>query len=133
MLYYFRKYPLSISIILLVIYLSFFRPPKIDVADDIPNLDKIAHFCMYFGLSGMLWWEFLRSHKNNHPMRHAWIGACLLPILFSGAIELLQEYCTAYRGGDWMDFVANATGALCAALVGYYILKPKMLKKKITD
>jgi VanZ family protein len=46
--------------------------------------------------------------------------------LFSGMVELLQEYCTTYRGGDWLDFAANTTGAVLASMVGYFILRPRM-------
>lgn len=83
---------------------------------------------MYFVLSGILWWEFLRSHKKIFPARRAWIGACVCPILFSGCIELLQEYCTEHRGGEWLDFAANTTGALLASLFAYYVLRPRMVK-----
>ena len=111
MLSYIKKYPISLFIILTVIYLSFFKPPKTDLSE-IPNLDKLVHICMYFGMSGMLWLEFLRAHRrDNAPLWHAWVGAFLCPILFSGCVELLQEYCTTYRGGDWLDFAANSTGA----------------------
>ena len=103
MLSYIKKYPISLFIILTVIYLSFFKPPKTDL-NEIPNLDKLVHICMYFGMSGMLWLEFLRAHRrDNAPLWHAWVGAFLCPILFSGCVELLQEYCTTYRGGDWLD------------------------------
>ena len=61
MLYYIKKYPVSLVIILAVIYLSFFKPPTTDLGT-IPNLDKVVHICMYFGMSGMLWLEFLRAH-----------------------------------------------------------------------
>ena len=50
MLSYIKKYPISLFIILTVIYLSFFKPPKTDL-DEIPNLDKLVHVCMYFGIS----------------------------------------------------------------------------------
>lgn len=53
MLSYIKKYPISLFIILTVIYLSFFKPPKTDL-NEIPNLDKLVHICMYFGMSGML-------------------------------------------------------------------------------
>lgn len=129
MLYYIKKYPLSLVIIAAVIYLSFFKPPSTELST-IPNLDKIAHVCMYFGMSGMLWIEFIRSHRDHSsPMWHAWIGAFLCPILFSGCVELLQEYCTTYRGGDWLDFAANATGATLASLIGCFVVRPWMLKK----
>ena len=97
MIRYIRQYPVSICIILAVIYLSFFKPPQTDIGS-IPGMDKVVHVCMYFGLSGMLWLEFIRAHRKTHaPLWHAWIGALLCPVLFSGAIELLQEYCTTYH------------------------------------
>ncbi|MCD8183660.1 MAG: hypothetical protein LUE99_11970 [Bacteroides sp.] len=129
MLYYIKKYPVSLAIILLVIYLSFFKPPKTEL-DTIPNIDKVVHLCMYFGMSGMLWLEFLRAHKEDcAPLWHAWIWALLCPVLFSGAVELLQEYCTTYRGGDWMDFAANNTGAVLVSLVAYFVVRPRMMRK----
>lgn len=57
MLSYIKKYPVSLFIILAVIYLSFFKPPSTEISK-IPNIDKIVHICMYFGMSGMLWLEF---------------------------------------------------------------------------
>ena len=124
-----KRYPLSFAIILIVIYLSFFKPPSTGLGK-IPHLDKIVHMAMYIGMSGMLWWEFLRSHKNIFSMRRAWVGAFLCPVIFSGCVELLQEYCTGYRGGDWLDFAANTIGALLASLVAYYIIRPAMSKKR---
>ena len=91
MLYYIKKYPVSLLIILTVIYLSFFKPPTTELSR-IPNIDKIVHICMYLGMSGMLWLEFLRAHRrNDSPLWHAWIGAFVCPVLFSGMVELLQE------------------------------------------
>ena len=116
MLYYLKKYPISLTIIAVVIYLSFFKPPSLEVGK-IVGIDKVAHICMYAGLSGMLWIEFLRNHrKYDDVLWHAWIGAVLCPVLMSGAIELLQEYCTTYRGGDWFDFLANICGVTLATL-----------------
>lgn len=130
MLYYIKKYPVSLFIILAVIYLSFFKPLSTEI-NDIPNIDKVVHICMYLGMSGMLWLEFLRGHKNDgSPLWHAWMGAFACPILFSGVVELLQEYCTTYRGGDWMDFAANTTGVVLASLIGYFVCKPRMSSKK---
>ena len=130
MLYYLKKYPISLTVIAIVIYLSFFKPPTMEITK-IPNMDKLVHLCMYGGVSGMLWIEFLRNHrKYDEVMWHAWIGAVLCPVLMSGAIELLQEYCTTYRGGDWLDFVANTTGAFIASMIGYFVLRPWMAKKQ---
>ena len=54
MLYYFRKYPVSLIIVAIIFYLSFFTPPKTDV-EEIPYIDKVVHICMYGGLCFILW------------------------------------------------------------------------------
>lgn len=133
MWYYLKKYPISLTIIAIVIYLSFFKPPSLDVGK-IPNLDKLVHICMYGGVSGMLWIEFLLNHRRYEDVLwHAWIGAVLCPIAMSGIIEILQEYCTTYRGGDWLDFLANTIGVTLATLVAYFIIRPWMIKKKTNE
>ena len=67
------------------------------------------------------------AHRKDHtPIWHAWVGAFICPVLFSGIVELLQEYCTTYRGGDWLDFAANTTGAVLASLAACLVLKPRM-------
>ncbi len=121
------RYPLSIAIILLVTFLSFFKPPSTDL-DNVPGIDKLVHTGMYFVMASFLWWEFYKGQKNTHaPIWHAWVGAFLCPLLYGGIVELLQEYCTEHRGGEWLDFAANSAGVIIAAVVGYYFL-PKMLK-----
>ena len=100
-----RRYPYSLAIILLVTYLSFFRPPHTQL-DKVVGIDKLVHTAMYFIMAGLLWWEFLRGRiKTQAPMWHAWVGAFLCPLLYGGIVELAQEYCTDHRGGEWLDFV----------------------------
>jgi len=122
------RYPFSIAIILLVTFLSFFKPPQTEL-DDVPGIDKLVHTGMYFVMAGLLWLEFYRGRKKtNAPMWHAWIGAFVCPLVYGGVVELLQEYCTEYRGGEWLDFAANSLGVILAAMVGIYLL-PKVLQK----
>lgn len=128
MLYYLKKYPLTWLIVLTIIYLSFFKPPQTDM-EEIPGIDKIVHICMYGGLCFLLWIEYLRIHRTIDRFK-MFIGGILMPIAMSGVIELMQSYCTEHRGGDWLDFAANSLGVLLAALVGYYILRPMIWKRK---
>ena len=128
MLYYLKKYPLSWIVIIAILYLSFFKPPQTDM-EEIPGIDKLVHICMYGGLCFILWIEYLRIHSTINWRRIA-IGGILLPIAFSGCSELVQSYGTEHRGGDWLDLAANTTGVLLATLVGYYILRPFIWKKK---
>jgi len=126
MKHYLVNYKFSLLIVGVILYLSFFTPPKTEL-DTVTNIDKLAHICMYGGLCTILWWEYLRTHASIHRLRTL-IGAVLLPIALSGVIELLQEYATTNRSGDWADMIANCTGALLAAIGGYWIL-PKWIQR----
>ncbi|MBQ7272399.1 MAG: VanZ family protein [Bacteroidaceae bacterium] len=122
------RYPCSLAIILLVTYLSFFKPPHTQM-DSVIGIDKLVHTAMYFLMAGLLWWEFLRGRvKTQAPMWHAWIGAFLCPLLYGGIVELAQEYCTDHRGGEWLDFAANSSGVILAAIAARYLF-PSQLKK----
>ena len=74
MLYYFRKYPVSLIIVAIIFYLSFFTPPKTDM-EEIPYIDKVVHICMYGGLCFILWIEYLRNHKTVNWNHVIW-GNC---------------------------------------------------------
>ena len=92
MLYYIKKYPVSLFIILTVIYLSFFKPPSTEISK-IPNIDKVVHICMYFGMSGMTtplygmhgqgrlsvpfcsaeWWSCCKNTARHTVVETGWI------------------------------------------------------------
>ena len=102
MLSYIKKYPISLFIILTVIYLSFFKPPKTDLSE-IPNLDKLVHICMYFGMSGMLWLEFLRAHRRDEaPLWHAWVGAFFCPVTVEETGWILQQILPEHCSQVWL-------------------------------
>ena len=89
---------------------------------------------MYAGTCATIWLEYLRNHsaKRQPVMRIAsptdkpalnWAKllclAWLAPILMSGLIEILQEYCTGgRRSGDWL-------GATLGALAGIIMVYSK--------
>ena len=127
MVAYLKKYPMTLLVILVICYLSFFKPPQTEM-ETIPGIDKLVHTCMYGGLCFLLWVEYLRTHREPNSRKMFW-GGIILPITMSGIIELLQSYCTEHRGGDWMDFAANSLGVILAAMVGYYLLRPLIWKK----
>ena len=130
MLYYIKKYPVSLFIILTVIYLSFFKPPSTEISK-IPNIDKVVHICMLFRHVRYVcgWSSCGAASGETVRLCGTHVGAFVCPVLFSGAVELLQAFCTTYRGGDWLDFAANTTGAVLASLVACFVLKPRVMRK----
>lgn len=125
-----RKYPLSILCLLLVWYLSiWFMPPEWPELEDVAFIDKWTHFVMYGGTCSVIWWEYLQHHgKPKAPgssetpkrinKRKLFLLGWLAPILMSGCIELVQEYLTENRAGEWLDLAANATGCTIGAIIG---------------
>jgi VanZ family protein len=121
-----RKYPIATLFFVLIWYLSFFTPPKTEL-DNVQFIDKWVHITMYGGTCVTLWIEYVRQHSALNFKRLITL-AVLAPIMMSGLIEILQEYCTnGRRDGDWLDFAANATGVVMAALIGRLIwaLRPR--------
>lgn len=126
-----KEYPFSILVILAVAYLSLSRPPSM-IIPLFRHWDKIAHFCMYGGLSGVIWIEFLFQHRKKKAKTiHAILGPVLCPVLFGGLMELCQQYFTNYRSGDWMDFLANMAGVIIATLIAWFILRPLIKLKAV--
>lgn len=122
----FKRYWLSLAILAAILYLSFFKPPVMSF-EKVKNIDKLAHFLMYCGFCSVLWIEYLLTHSKVVTKRLFW-GAVVAPVLFSGAVEIMQEFLTEHRGGDWLDFLFNFLGVACAALFVTFIVEPLMRK-----
>lgn len=121
-LYYIRKYPFSIGCIALIWILSFVPFFPETPLDNVEFIDKWVHSLMYGGTFSVLWIEYACQHKIP-DWEKLFFWAWLAPIAMSGIIELLQEYCTDTRSGEWFDFAANATGVTIAAVIGLLILR----------
>ncbi len=107
--------PLIVAVV--IFYLCCLIPPN-----DIPDIeceffipaDKIVHFLMYFGLSIVA--SFMYIHENNGRIiiLKLILLAILLPILYGGFIEIVQQRYFPDRTGDWFDFLADTLGSLAA-------------------
>ena len=128
MLYHLKTYPLTLTTVTVICYLSFFTPPDTSGVE-IPYMDKLVHICMYGGLCLVIWFEYLRKHRTL-SFKRMLIGGIISPALMSGCIELLQEHCTENRGGDWADLIANIIGIISAAIIGFYIIHPYLNRKR---
>lgn len=108
-----KQFPLTIFCVVLIWYLSLFRPPRVRELESIFGFDKWVHICMYLGTCCVLWMEYFRARCQWSIAKRTLI-AVIAPICMSGIIELAQEYFTTYRTGDWTDFAANSFGVLLA-------------------
>ena len=117
----FKKYPISCVLIAVIWYLSLlFNAPETPL-DNVPLVDKWVHMVMYGGTFSVLWIEYIRQHQQP-DYKKLLIWAFIGPIVMSGIIELLQEYCTKTRQGEWTDLLANSIGVVLAAVIGLILL-----------
>lgn len=124
-----KRYPLSLVVLAVIVYLSLFKPPQFDFRT-VKHFDKMVHFVMYGGLCVVLWFEYFLTHSRLN-LRKVFLWIFVAPIVFSGAMEFAQSYLTDYRGGELADFVFNSLGVIFAALFSVYVTKPLMLKYKL--
>lgn len=93
----------------------------------IPNMDKVAHFSMYFILCFLLLFDFSKNKENPINWRKSVFISLSIAILFGGCMELLQEIPSLQRSTDFIDFTANSIGAISAAL-SYKRVEPIVAK-----
>lgn len=90
---------------------------------DIPDIklfagaDKVAHICMYLGLSFLACWSYDISHKRMKFMYMLLAGVFMYGVM----MEILQRTMHNGRNFDFRDMVANLTGTIIG-LVVYRIL-----------
>ncbi len=112
-----KRYPLSLLTMITIFVLSLAPIGRIEIAEDVPFADKWTHMVMYAGFTSIIWFEHLRHHERLLWLR-LFIWAFITPIVMSGCLELLQAYCTSYRSGEWLDFLANSIGVAIGTGIG---------------
>jgi len=116
-----KRYPLSV-VLIIVIWILCLTPwiPETPL-DNVSLIDKWTHLVMYGTLTALIWWEYLRQHRELNASR-LFLWAFLAPVAMGGLVELAQAYCTGgHRSGDWLDFAANSLGVVIGTLIGLII------------
>lgn len=127
-----KTYPFSLLIVLAVIALSVMPFPEIKMAEDIPFVDKWVHFVMYGGVAFVIWIEMAQREKKKSTHKthmQSLVWGLFFPAILGGVLELIQEYLTTTRSGEWLDFLADSIGAVLGTLVGAGI-RAWILRKK---
>lgn len=98
---------------ILIIFALCAMPPQ-DIPDpglEIPHLDKVVHFGMFFIMSLMI------CYRYERPSLKIIYGIAIgFSFLYGGLIEILQHY-FFNRGGDVWDLLADVTGGVTGCLL----------------
>lgn len=87
-----------------------------------PGFDKVAHLVLFGGL-GMLVCRFLANDLRRSAPAAMLVGATLTTLY--GLSDEIHQACVPGRIASYMDFAANAAGAVLAVLFWYFVLRPR--------
>jgi VanZ family protein len=102
----------SIVIGIGILYVSLVRDPGIHLPTFV-GADKWVHLLMYTLLGAVATYDSIRIQLSGWRL---WLVATLLPILFGGIIELVQEQWFAPRSGEWIDWLADGIGVIIGTI-----------------
>lgn len=110
---------------LLILYFTLF--PSDNLFDtDLFSYDKIGHFGMFGGWTGLIGLYFLIYKKdNNAPL----FTILIIGIIFGAFIEFLQFLLPFDRNANLMDIAANSLGCITAYLILSY-LRAKIIRAR---
>lgn len=128
------RYTWPPAIVAIIIFYLCCLIPTSDVPDVkfdffVPT-DKIVHFLMYFGLAGVASFNYIYDKKGKIIILKLIVFAILVPIIYGGLIEILQDRYFPERSGDWYDFLADILGAI-ASLPFSFWFRQFMLNREL--
>ncbi len=121
-----KKYFFTILTASVIMYLSMANAHTFDKVSliKIPNIDKVVHFCMYFGLMSVAIFENRKTIRNTGHL----FSLGIIPMIYGILVEILQSTLTSTRTGSIYDALADGVGILLSILLCIWI---KPFKKEI--
>lgn len=119
-----NKYTIVTALVILYLSLAGSQTFGSDGFINIPYIDKIGHFSLYF----LLMLVVIIEHKNLFENTRQLILAAIIPFFFGIIIEILQLTITADRKGEILDAMFNSAG-ITAALLLWLLYNPYHKKK----
>jgi VanZ family protein len=86
---------------------------------NIPYIDKIGHFGLYFILMSVI----ILEHKDSFQNTRQILLVALIPFFFGTLMEFLQMTITTDRKGEILDALSNSIG-ITVAIFLWLFLKP---------
>jgi VanZ family protein len=123
-----KKYRFSIALCALILILCFIDTAELPDAP-MTNFDKLVHLLMFMGLGGVVFFDNTNYLRQPVSRQRIFRSSFLFPTMFSGAIEIMQEYWTTTRTGDWMDFLFDTIGAFIG-LAGCVLINHRLRTKE---
>lgn len=120
----FRFYPLTLLAVAVVMVLCL-MPIEDPPLKDVRFIDKWTHMALFGGISAVITLEL----ALNGLSRRLWLAPVTASLL-GGLVEVMQATLTTYRSGEWLDFAADAAGALLVFPLSILIVRAVVPRQK---
>jgi len=92
----------------------------------IPNFDKVVHTSIYLIFGVLTYYGWLRQERFAGLRNHTVLKVIVLLVSYGMMVEILQETLTTDRHFEWLDELANTTGAVIGAFLAgsFFRIKP---------
>ena len=107
-----------------ILYVSLVRDPSISLPS-IAGADKWVHGLMYAILGIAICWDSIGLKMRGGLL---WLIALVVPMVYGGIIEIVQELWFAPRSGEWMDWLADCIGVIVG--VGLMMIINQLCKNR---
>lgn len=116
-----RKNKFTILTALIIVYLSLAGSQTFGSGGfiNIPYIDKIGHFGLYFIMMAVI----ILEHKNRFKDTRHLLFVALVPFFFGILMEFMQMLLTSDRRGEILDALADSAG-IVAAVYLWLVYKP---------
>ncbi len=124
---HYRLYLPALLVAVVIAVLSLMENPQITLLEQYG--DKFWHTMMYVGLALVLTGGLIADDRRSWGYA---VISWVVSMGYGGLMELLQEWCTISRRGDWYDWYADMLGAFAGvvlAYIGYWIWKKSVCIK----
>lgn len=112
----------SLTIIVLILMPSG-NIPKTKLLN-IPHIDKIIHFGLFFMLSVLLDFGFRKQLRGSFLNNNHYTISLVFCVIFGVGTELLQFVFTSQgRSATLLDFIANFSGAVAGIFTMFLLMK----------
>lgn len=121
------RWIMFIAYLLLIVYASLTPPDNIPKLINLPHLDKVVHFMMYFGFCLLILWSMdpgkIIKHKPQKRTKKRLLiypFGLFIAICWGILMEYFQKSMHLGRSYSELDMIANITGAIAGTLLFLY-------------
>lgn len=82
-----------------------------------PGADKVVHFLMFFAIAASFIFDCSKGDLPRLPGMGRVVAATVAAVVLGGVVEVAQGLMGLGRSADIFDLLADAAGAVCAAVL----------------